>query len=360
MNFLKREYVFSFITCLLIILSLINPKNIANYPEYVDWRTIWALIGLLILTTGLMESGYFQLLSYKILDKIQNVRKLAITMILLAAFLSTFLTNDITLFVVVPITIGMQRYLTNVTKLIIFEAIAVNAGSSLTPIGNPQNLYLWHQWGVSFLDFVVKMSPLALISVIVLVLFGLICFEGKLEYSRGAQDLKIDRELFTLSFFLLFIYIVSLELHWEIPVLFIIIILYSTRYKNVLKQVDWILILLFIFVFIDFHIISTISFITRNAQRFPLTTKGEIFLFSAFVSQIISNVPASVFVSKFTNNWSAIAYGVNVGGNGVIIGSLANLIALRMTPNRKAFWIFHRYSLPYFILTTLIIYVFLM
>lgn len=360
LNFFEREYAFSFVIFLFIALSIFYPTEIIHYPEFVDWQTIFALMGLLIITTALKQSGYFQLLSYRILKTVHSVRKLAALMILLSAFLSTFLTNDITLFIVVPVTLGMQDYLkNNLTKLIIFEAIAVNAGSSLTPIGNPQNLYLWHKWGINFLQFVIKMSPLTLLLISMALLFSVIFIKGELEYSTRCEN-YIDQDLFILSLIFLFSYIISLELHLETTLLSAIIVVYLLMYREVLSQVDWVLIFLFIFVFIDFHILSTIPFISQYAQKFPISSNNGVFIFSAIVSQFISNVPASVFISKFSHNWLAIAYGVNVGGSGFVTGSLANLIALRMAKNRSIWLNFHVYSLPYFFITLSIVYLAIM
>ena len=112
-------------------------------------------------------------------------------------------------------------------------------------------------------------------------------------------------------------------------------------YRDVLIKTDWLLLLTFVVIFIDFHILGDFAGIL----------KCDVILLSVIVSQLISNVPASVFVSKFSHNWLAIAYGVNVGGNDLVVSSLANLIALRMTNKRKAWINFHKYSLPYLLIS---------
>ena len=139
--------------------------------------------------------------------------------------------------------------------------------------------------------------------------------------------------------------------------LLLVFIFYLISYRKVLLKTDWLLLLLFIVIFIDFHIISTIPIISEGMNILNLQSKGNVFLFSGFLSQLFSNVPATVLISNFSHNWRAIAYGVNIGGNGLIIGSLANIIALRMAKNKKIWLDFHRYSIPYFLITGGITYV---
>jgi len=317
----------------------------------------WALI----ITTGLKESGYFSLLSKWILNRVGNERRLAISLIFLSAFLSTFLTNDITLFIIVPLTMAMKDQMENeITKLIIFETISVNVGSSLTPIGNPQNLYLWHKWDISFIEFIFEMIPLVLLLILILLIFAFLLFpQRELRLIKEEDKNQLRQKLFYFSLACLIIYLVSLDMKRTYLTFLIISILYFLLFRNVLLKVDWLLLLTFIIIFIDFHLISTVSLIRDHILRLNLESPKNVFLLSLISSQLISNVPASVFVSKFSNNWFTIAYGVNVGGNGVIIGSLANIIALRIAKeiNPKRIWIdFHIYSIPYLLLTATFVY----
>jgi len=268
---------------------------------------------------------------------IKSERTLFIFLILLSALLSTFLTNDITLFVVVPLTLSIQDMIDNdISKLIIFETISVNVGSSLTPIGNPQNLFLWHKWNISFATFVVEMLPLVAILLTILLIFVWITTPNKKVKFLKETSYEIRKSLFILSAVMLIIYLISLEAkraHFVLPVIFL---LYLMFYRDVLIKTDWLLLLMFVVIFIDFHIIS--KELTGILKPY---SAGDVFLLSVIISQLISNVPASVFVSKFSHNWLAIAYGVNVGGNGLVVSSLANLIALRMTKKRRAWMDFH-------------------
>ncbi len=357
---IKREPFLTILLILIVILTILYPYEIPNYPFFVAWKTIIALTGLLIITTGLKESGYFYYLAKKVLNKIESERKLVIVLILLSASLSVFLTNDVTLFVVIPLTISMQNLIKNdISKLVVFEAISVNVGSALTPIGNPQNLFLWHKWGISFVAFIIKMLPLVVVLLVVLLIFAWIFFPDKaIKVSDRTKNHKtMKKSLLTFSVAMLIVYLISLEAKQAYLVLPVAFILYLVFFKDVLLKTDWLLLLTFIIIFIDFHIISTIPIIIKYVDILNLHSSGNVFLFSVVTSQLISNVPASVFVSKFNHNWFAITYGVNVAGNGFILGSLANIIALRMVKTKKIWIDFHRYSILYFLITGGIIYV---
>ena len=153
----KRNIILALLILLLVVLTLLQVdgvKNIANYYKLVEWNTVGALTGILIITTGIKESNFLSKVAGQILNKPMSERRLALLLISLSALLATFLTNDITLFITVPLTTSLQHQLENdISEIIIFEIIAVNVGSVLTPVGNPQNLFLWHEWGISFLAF---------------------------------------------------------------------------------------------------------------------------------------------------------------------------------------------------------------
>ena len=244
------------------------------------------------------------------------------------------------------------------SKFIIFEVISVNVGSTLTPIGNPQNLFLWNSWDISFTAFCIKMIPLVSILLVILLIFTCIVFPNKeiTIHDGDNNEKKPKKNLFILSIIMLIIYVISIELNQEYFVLIAVFILYLVFHRTILLKVDWLLLLLFIIIFIDFHVISTLSSISEIINALNLQSSRIIFLISVIASQIISNVPASVLVSKFSNNWLAITYGVNIGGNGLIIGSLANIIALRMTSSKKMLLDFHKYSIPYFLITGTIVF----
>ncbi len=355
----KKELVLILFSLLLIFLAIIYPEKITDYPSYIDWDTIVALTGLLIIATGLKESGYFDLISKKTLRRVKSERSLSLYLILLSVVLSTFLTNDITLFIVIPLTLSFQSLVKNdFTKLIIFEAIAVNVGSALTPIGNPQNIYLWHMWDVSFVGFILRMLPVVLALIVILLLFVRLVFpDRKIRYSSKSNgDTLRKKSLFLISLVMLIVFVVSFELRYVQVLLPVVFVVYLISYRRILLKVDWLLILLFIVIFVDFHVISAIPAVSKAMLHLNLSSSGNVFLFSGAISQFISNVPAGVFMSKFSHDWFAIVLGVNIGGNGLVIASLANVIALRMANNKKIWLTFHKYSIPYMIVTGALTY----
>jgi len=318
----------------------------------VDWNTISTLTGLLLITTAVKESGLFYVLAYRIARKISNERLLVLSLVFLAALLSMFLTNDIALFILVPLTLTLQQIIRrDYSRLVFFEAIAVNVGSSLTPIGNPQNIYLWHQWGISFYSFVKEMFPLVCTMFFWLVTMSVLCFESKRIRLTDNYNYTVDRKLFVMSTILLVGFVASVELGYKLYLLPVIFMSVLTVRRDVLLRCDWELIFLFIVIFVDIDLISQFRLVTHLLNVLDFNNAKTLFLSGALFSQCISNVPAAILLAKHTNNFKMIAYGVNVGGNGIVIGSFANLIALHFLKRKTDYLSFHLYSLPYFVAT---------
>ncbi|MES1265951.1 MAG: SLC13 family permease, partial [Variovorax sp.] len=143
-----------------VLFALVRPRAPMDYLRLVDWQTIGALAGLLAITQGVERSGMLQAAAARLLARTHDLRSLVLLLAASAAVLSALVTNDVSLFLLVPLTrvLATQAHLP-LARLVVIEALAVNAGSALTPIGNPQNLFLWHRSGESFLSFVAMMGP---------------------------------------------------------------------------------------------------------------------------------------------------------------------------------------------------------
>ncbi len=328
-------------------------QPIHQFPSLVDWKTISTLSGLLLITTGIKESGLFYFLAYRIARRIGNERLLALFLVFLAAVLSTFLTNDVTLFIVVPLTLTLQQIVErNYARIIIFEAIAVNVGSSLTPIGNPQNIYLWHQWGISFFDFLRAMIPIVSIMCVWLLIMTFLCFPSKkIKVTNNCNDYTVDRRLFAICIVLMIAFVYSIEQGYEMYCLPLIFLAMLINRKNIFLKCDWGLILLFIVIFIDVNLICRLSSVNHILAKLDFSNIRTLFLSGALFSQVISNVPSAILLTNHSTSFRIIAYGVNIGGNGLLIASLANLIALRLSGEKHGYFHFHLYSLPYFVIT---------
>jgi Na+/H+ antiporter NhaD/arsenite permease-like protein len=239
-----------------------------------------------------------------------------------------------------------------ITRLIIFEALAANAGSALTPIGNPQNLYLWQQSQVSFASFTVAMLPLTLLLLGALALLTVFCFSGRPNppHEREA-DAAVDRPLLLTCLALYLPFLLMTDLHHAPGALAALALIFLVAYRQVLARIDWGLLLVFILMFIDLRLVGAAGPVRTFFAGAGLAQVENLYLAAIAASQVISNVPATILLAQYTHDWRVLAYGVNVGGAGLAIGSLANIIALRMAPEKRAWWVFHAYSVPFLLVT---------
>jgi Na+/H+ antiporter NhaD/arsenite permease-like protein len=346
---LRQDRLLMILVLLCLGLSLLHPGEVASYPQRVDWPTIAALAGLLLLTTGLEECGFLQRSAFELVTRMHTERQLALFLVLASALLASVLTNDIALFIVVPLTLGLRGMATLPTsRLVIFEALAVNAGSVLTPLGNPQNLFLWHRSGVEFHAFVAAMLPLALILLAVLLLFTIQAFAPvRIETHEDVEAPALNRRLLATSLALYPAFVVLLDLHRPLWALALVVGVFLVGARRVLRQVDWALIAVFVLMFIDLRLIAELEPVRRLVEAVGLDYPLTLYALGVLSSQLISNVPAAILLAEHSANWRVIAWAVDVGGFGFLVGSLANLIALRLLGDRSAWWRFHLYSLPF-------------
>jgi len=312
--------------------------------EDFELKTLLLLFTLLVITNSVEKSNFFVKISKILLKYIKNEKTLFYFFTLFTIFLSAFLTNDIALFIVIPLTLTIKRYIHNdLTKLIIFEAISANIGSTLTPFGNPQNLYIFYHYNLDFFEFLKISSHPFLIELLVLLVFVQFIPKKDLQIKEKIE-INVDYKNFTVAIVSFFIFFVGLEIKniflMALPILFLFFIS-----KENLK-IDYMLIITFAFMFADFNILS--KHITLELTSFTQTLNYTI-----LISQIISNVPATILISHHTNFYDALIIGSNIAGNGLFIASLANIIALRFI---NGYFIFHTYSIPFFIVSYILIF----
>ncbi|MCT4701312.1 anion transporter [Enterobacteriaceae bacterium H20N1] len=324
------------------------PFRPRQWAGAIDWHTIITLAGLMMLTKGVELSGYFDVLGRRMVKRFGSERQLAMFMVSAAALLSTFLTNDVALFIIVPLTITLKKLCSMpVTRLIIFEALAVNAGSLLTPIGNPQNILLWGRSGLSFAAFTWQMAPLAGAMVASLLALCWFCFPKKaLDYHGHEKIHDWQPRLVYASVALYAVFIVSLELKQEAWGLALVALGFIFLARRVLIRIDWSLLLVFMVMFIDVHLITRLPILEHALHGVSQLSQGGLFALGIALSQIISNVPATILLLNYVPASVLLAFAVNIGGFGLLPGSLANLIALRMANDRRIWVRFHFYSLP--------------
>jgi len=344
---LSRDQFFLVLLGALFLFSVFGPDRIARYPSLVDWPTLAAMTGLLLLTKGLELSGALHRLGRTLIEWMRTERAAALCLVLVAALLSTVLTNDVALFVVVPLTLSISK-LTGMpsTKLIVFEALAVNVGSTLTPIGNPQNIFLWQMSRMSFGDFVWHQLPLVAAMLGALLVLTAFAFGTRSFEIQDHEARPLDRALLSVSLLLYVPFLIATDLHLAGWAALALLLMFAVLRPRVLADLDWGLLLVFALMFIDLRLLSGLEVVKQLMLGLGLQDPVHLYLAGIGASQLLSNVPAAIALAEFSKDWGVLLYGVNVGGFGWMVGSLANLIALRMSGDRRAWVTFHLYAVP--------------
>lgn len=346
---LTEDYLLLALLLLLPFLLWFSPTSAGGLLALVDWQTVSALAGLMLLSRALEDSGYLARFAAWLLARCHSERGLAALLLLFAALLAAVVTNDVALFILIPITLSIGR-LTGVAvgRLIIFLALAVNAGSALTPIGNPQNLVLWQASGYSFWQFTLMMAPLALSLLLLILLLSHWAFaKTKLTVAVPHQNSTDNRQLFGWSLAGYPLFILAMEYQLAPYAALAVLAAYLLLKRSVVRGIDWLLLLVFSLMFIDLGLLAQLPLMQQLAIQLMALPAGS-YTGSALLSQLISNVPAAIFLQHFTEEWRALSWGVSVGGFGLAIGSLANLIALRLSKQPDLWREFHYWSLPVF------------
>ncbi len=312
-------FIFIVLAILLLITTVVNPYDSIHI---IKWKTIFMLFYILVVVNVLKDSKFLEWISLYILS---HTTKIYITLIILTLLLSSIITNDIVLFVIIPITLVLSKYINifnrDLEKLIILEGISANIGSALTPIGNPQNLFIFYHYHLNILEFIKNMIPFEICGILALMPF--LSFEGgEKEYNFEKMEFRLEWIIYVLIFLLvIFSALNIINYCYLFPIILAVLVL-----KKV--NVDYLFLLTFCALFIDIEGMKQLNII----NMFYIHCNGiMLIIYSSFLAQILSNVPATILLSNLYHNWNLIAYGVNVGGNGTLIASFANLITLRLS-----------------------------
>ena len=314
------------------------------------------LFCLMAVVRGFSSIGVFTRLGTMLLTHVHSLRMLSALFIFLCFFFSMLITNDVALITFVPFTIlvlSMAEQKKFLIPVIVLETIAANLGSMLTPLGNPQNLYLYTISGLSIGAFVRIMLPYSFVSAILLLIFILFLPKDTVSTATAANTAnstntvtasntsiviceavktrKNSRILFAfyLILFLLCLLTVLHILPYQI-LFFLVLTGFLLLDYRVLKDVDYFLLLTFLCFFIFIGNMKQISLVHELISE--LLVHHEV-LMGIGASQIISNVPAAILLSGFTDDYSALLIGVNLGGLGTLIASLASLISFKFYTN---------------------------
>lgn len=332
--FLRKEMMLTLSLAAAIVALVITPPD-RTLLENIDWRTLGTLFMMLTVLEGFKKENVFEPL-IRFSTKFRTMRGLSLFLVFGVFFTSMFVTNDVSLIIFVPLTImllrqaGKERFILPTISL---ENIAAVRGSMLTPFGSPQNLFLYGRFGVSAGTFLLHMLPLCAFSALLLVLFLLfmtrketqtIGFDSPKE-EKGEPN-KVRRTAYPILFILVLAVIVTRTDLWPYAVLVILASMLILD-RRILLKTDYVLLA----TFLCFFIFS--SSITRNPRISDFLSRivsGNEYWWAIGISQIISNVPASIVLYPFTTNNAGLIYGLDTAGLCSLIGSLASVINYRI------------------------------
>lgn len=338
-EYVKNEVVFS-IALILAIISAFIIKPDKEYISYIDYRTIALLFCLMTIMQGFISTGVFKLLAKKLLFHVSTFRQLYIVLVVLCFVCSMWITNDVTLITFVPFTIlvlKMAHLEREMIPVIVLQTVAANLGSMCTPVGNPQNIYLYSVSGMSVMDFIKVMGPLSIISLIMILLVCLLHKNYEVDVNlSGSSNLPDGGRLLSgeniilLILFALSLLTVARILPYQclfIIIICVCIILNIVFHEKLLfLSIDYNLLLTFIAFFVFIGNMGRIDIVRTIINAI---ISGREVIVSFLCSQVISNVPTAILLSGFTTEYKALMIGVNIGGLGTVIASLASLISYK-------------------------------
>ena len=328
MQFLKGNAVMCIAFMAAVITSIIVPVD-REYLGYIDFKTISCLYSVLAVVCALKNIRFFYTLAQKIVELFKNIRLCVLALVYITFIGSMLIANDMALLTFLPLgyfvlsSTGKQKYM---AFTFIMQNIAANLGGMLTPFGNPQNLYLYTKFNIPNGEFMSIMAPPFIVSIL-LITFCCIVFvkPEPLEIEGEKAKLPLGKTALYLALFVLSIAIVFRSIPYYIGVVVITAVLLFAD-KAALKKVDYPLLLTFVFFFIFAGNMARINTVQNVFSHF---LEKDTMLFSVASCQVISNVPSAILLSQFTGNYADLLVGVNIGGAGTLIASLASLITFR-------------------------------
>ena len=324
--------VISFIAAA-VTMIFIHPDK--EYIGYINKTVLIELFSLMTAVAGLRNAGIFNSATTVLLKKTGTVRRLGLVFVLLCYFSSMFVTNDVALLTFVPLTLLVYEKIDDEKSrimTIVLETCAANAGSMLTPIGNPQNLYVYDAYQLSMGDFLRTMLPAGIRSLTVICLLTLFISDTPCTASENNKT-EIPK-IPTIGYCALFVVCLMtvLRIVPDVVCFFAAVVTALIFDKKLLLKVDYSLLATFVWFFI---FVGNIARIEPVREFFSEILTGRELIVTALLSQLISNVPASVMLSGFTTNGTQMLLGADIGGFGTLIASLASLISFQIYRKSK-------------------------
>lgn len=337
-NFFKREAVLCISGVFAVISCFIVPPSTA-YAGYVDLRVLILLFCLMLVVAGIRQTGAFAVICEALLKKFRSIKTVGLVLVLLSFFMSMLLTNDVTLVTIVPFTLLMFEKISGEKKfraeivLLVLETAAANLGSMLTPMGNPQNLYLYSKFNLLIGEFFGIIFPYSALSLVMLIC-SVLLFLPKLQTEKPSVTTKMQGRLKPIVFLILFaVNMLTILCVLDDKILLLIVaavVLIIDR--RLFLQADYSLLLTFVFFFVFVGNLGSIPALSESLQS---VFQGNEVGISIALSQIISNVPAAILLSGISDNASALIIGTNLGGLGTLIASMASLITYKFYAGTK-------------------------
>lgn len=328
-KFIKAQPVLVIAFILAVATMFIVPPD-REYIGYCNRTVLIELFALMAAVAGLRSIGIFDTATRVILQKTGTVRRLGAVMILICFFSAMLVTNDVALITFVPLTLLIYSNIKDDKSLIltiVLESAAANLGSMMTPVGNPQNLFLYDKYGLTAMTFVKTMLPVGALGLAAVLLLTLFLPKDKCEApKRNDNKLPVIKAaVYTGVFVLCIAAVFRLVPDWVCLIAAIAAALICD--VKLLLKIDYILLATFVCFFV---FVGNIARIDAVSEFFYGILTGRELIVSALLSQLISNVPAAVMLAEFTDNGTQLLLGVDIGGFGTIIASMASLIAFQI------------------------------
>ena len=327
-GFAKKNAVMLIAFAAALITSLFVPVD-KEYIGYFDFKTLSCLFCVLAVVCALKDINFFFVIARKIVHFFKTARMSILALVYITFIGSMLIANDMALLTFLPLgflvlsSTGKQKYM---AFTFIMQNIAANLGGMLTPFGNPQNLYLYTKFNIPNGEFMGIMAPPFILSVVLITLCCIIFVKNEpLMISDEKIELNGKRTALYLALFALAIAIVFRGIPYWIGLIIIPAVLFFAD-RHALESVDYPLLFTFVFFFI---FAGNMARIGAVRGFFSGLLARNTLVFSALSCQCISNVPSAILLSQFTQNYADLLVGVNVGGVGTLIASLASLITFR-------------------------------
>lgn len=328
-NFLKAETVLCVAVVLAVASAFVVPPN-PGYVSYIDWDTLALLFALMAVMKGFQKAGLFVYLGNQLLKRTHTSRSMLLVLVFLPFVCSMVITNDVSLITFVPfgfIVLRLANQERLLVPLVVLQTVAANLGSMLTPMGNPQNLYLYAQSGLGFGAFCGLMLPFVALSGILLALLGSVMRSQPIHEVSVEVRLGKPRDLLACSFGFLLCLLAIFDVLPPLAVAAVLAVFLLIAARSILRDIDYALLLTFAAFFV---FIGNIGNVPEFQQFLASALAGRVALVAVLASQVISNVPAALLLSGFTEEWNALIVGCNLGGLGTLIASMASLISYKM------------------------------